>query len=137
MRQNNIVSKKFELVKDGQQTPDPSLYRIRALRDFGNVKKGELGGYVESEDNLSHEANAWIADEAKVTCGAHVSGNALIKDHAQVTARAQISGEVTIEGWAQIGGEIIISGRDYITAQRPDLGQPFRKAKTNGNSLRP
>jgi|ERR1700674_272921 len=137
MKTDNIVSKKFELVKDGRQTPDPSLYRIRALRDFGNVKKGELGGYVESEDNLSHKGNAWIADEAKVTCGAHISGNALVTDHAMVSGRAQISGEARIGGWVQIGGELKISGRNYITAQRPDLGQPFRKPNTNGNSPRP
>ena len=28
------------------------LARIKALRDFGNVKEGELGGFIESEDNI-------------------------------------------------------------------------------------
>ena len=36
------------------------LYRIKALKDFNNVKEGELGGYIESEQNLSQEGNAWV-----------------------------------------------------------------------------
>lgn len=31
------------------------LYRIMAFRDFGSVKVGQLGGFVENESNLSHE----------------------------------------------------------------------------------
>lgn len=26
-----------------------TLYRVEALKDFGNVKKGELGGYIEKK----------------------------------------------------------------------------------------
>ena len=32
-----------------------TIQRIQALRDFENVKAGDLGGWVECEDNLSHE----------------------------------------------------------------------------------
>ena len=45
----------------------PFLHRIRALRDIGDrVKTGDLGGYVESESNLSLESDddAWIYDHA-------------------------------------------------------------------------
>ena len=43
-----MSDKKYELIPDG------SLFRLRALRDFGDVKKGDIGGLVESEENLSH-----------------------------------------------------------------------------------
>lgn len=43
------------------------LWRIRACKDFGTVKKGEFGGFVESESNLSHEGTCWIRDGMKVT----------------------------------------------------------------------
>ena len=36
------------------------LHRIRALEDFGRVKAGDLGGYIQSEDNLSHEGDCWV-----------------------------------------------------------------------------
>lgn len=35
-----------------------TLYRIQALRDFGDVKEGEFGGWIESEKNLLHEGSA-------------------------------------------------------------------------------
>ena len=43
------------------------LHRIRALRDIGRtVKTGDLGGFVENEDNLSFESGdgSWIFDDA-------------------------------------------------------------------------
>ena len=45
----------------------PFLHRIRALRDIGDkVKAGDLGGFVEREENLSFEPgdDAWIFDDA-------------------------------------------------------------------------
>ena len=44
-----------------------TLFRIKALISFGNVKKGELGGYVEKEGNLCHSGDAWVTGDARVT----------------------------------------------------------------------
>lgn len=52
------------------------LFRIKALVAFGDVEKGELGGFIEKEDNLSHSGDAWVSGNAQV------SGNA---DYAVVT----------------------------------------------------
>ncbi|MDE5977041.1 MAG: hypothetical protein K2G70_01045 [Turicibacter sp.] len=46
------MNKKYEMFKE---KPTDTLYRIRALRDFGDVKQGDVGGYIEKEENLSHE----------------------------------------------------------------------------------
>ncbi|WP_219349854.1 hypothetical protein, partial [Helicobacter sp. 13S00482-2] len=43
-----------------------TLYRIKALRDFYDVKKDDLGGYIESENNLSHEGDCWVYDDSMV-----------------------------------------------------------------------
>jgi hypothetical protein len=51
------MKKKYELIK----SDIPGLYRIKAVRDFSDVKKGDIGGYVESEDNLSHEGDCWVS----------------------------------------------------------------------------
>lgn len=70
--------KKFELVDDDTVVVDGvTLYRVRAVRDFGGtrrgrrvvVKRGELGGYVASEDCLSQEGLAWVYSEAKIAMG--------------------------------------------------------------------
>lgn len=53
--------RKYELLTNDTETINGiTLYRIRALRDFGDVKAGDLGGYIQSEHNLSHEDHFWI-----------------------------------------------------------------------------
>lgn len=64
--------KKYELTSDTIQQGEIALYRIRALRDFGDVKTGGLGGYLENEQNLSHLGNAWVSDNARVFGDAQV-----------------------------------------------------------------
>lgn len=42
------------------------LYRIKALKDFSDVKKGDLGGYIEKPSNLSQNGICWVYDNSKV-----------------------------------------------------------------------
>ena len=70
--------KKYELTDETIDVSGTTLHRIKALKDFGNVKKGELGGYVESERNLSQEGNCWVCGNAKVCGDAEVCGNARV-----------------------------------------------------------
>lgn len=61
------------------------LFRIKALIEFGNVKAGDLGGYIEKEKKLSHMGDAWVSDDAQVSGDAQVFGNARVsgdKDYA-------------------------------------------------------
>ena len=59
------------------------LKQIRALRSFGNVKKGQIGGWIESEDNLSHDGNCWI-DYDCVVCGdTKVTGDIVVRNYLQ------------------------------------------------------
>lgn len=54
------------------------MYRIRAIVDFGIVKVGDLGGWIEDEKNLSHEGTSWISDNARIWGDARISDNAMI-----------------------------------------------------------
>lgn len=59
--------KKFELTtKSITNEVGKKLFRIKALIDFGDVKAGELGGYVEKEGNVSQDDNAWVSGDARV-----------------------------------------------------------------------
>ena len=53
-----------------------TLHRIRAVAEFGLVKVGDLGGWIEKEENLSHEGKAWVCGDAKVWGNAKVCGDA-------------------------------------------------------------
>ncbi len=75
----NMKNKKYELLKDDTVTYfGRTLYRIKATTDFGDVKKGDLGGYIEKEENLSENGNARVYGNAMVYGEAEVSGNAKI-----------------------------------------------------------
>lgn len=55
-----------------------TLHRIRAVAEFGLVKIGDLGGWIEKEENLSHEGKAWVCGDAKVWGNAKVCGDAKV-----------------------------------------------------------
>ena len=80
--------KKFELTAEFVTNVfGKKLFRIKALVAFGNVVKGELGGFIEKEDNLSHDGDAWVYGDAQISGDAQVSGNAQVsgdEDYAVV-----------------------------------------------------
>ena len=81
-----MENKKYELLQDDaiKLIDGTVLYRIKALKDFGDVRKGQLGGYIQKEKNLSHENNAWVYTGAKVYGNAEVYGNAIIFGNAVI-----------------------------------------------------
>lgn len=87
-------TKKYELFQD-DLAKKLGMYRIRALRDFGPVIKGDLGGYVSGEHNLSHAGNCWIHHPAQVCGACHVSDNAQVGGVIRLSHGA-ISGDRTI-----------------------------------------
>ena len=74
--------KKFELTTDSIKRNGVTLYRIKSLIDFEDVKAGDLGGYVEKEENLSQSGNAWVYGNAEVSGDACVSGDARVSGDA-------------------------------------------------------
>ena len=80
--------KKFELTTDSIKRNGVTLYRIKSLIDFGDVKAGDLGGYVEKEENLSQSGDAWVYDNACVFGDACVCGDACVSGNARVCGNA-------------------------------------------------
>lgn len=120
---HNPSGKKFALLLEDPchfSTPKRTVYRIQALRDFAHVRKGDLGGYLACEENLSQEGDCWVADNAAVlTTDIRVSDNAQIAGDARVYRadgcnRAKIYGNARIEGRAHIIGAERICGNAYI-----------------------
>ena len=127
-----MMEKKYRLTDETIIHNGKTLYRIKALRDFGNIKKGDRGGFVEDENNLSQEGNCWIYNNAKVFSEAVVSGDARIKtdaevydyavieghafigDAARVYEMAVVSDNAVIRGNSKIHGEVNVTGNAYI-----------------------
>ncbi|WP_066925493.1 hypothetical protein [Murdochiella massiliensis] len=125
--------KKYALTSDCIRfMRDSNLHRIVALRDFGNVKAYELGGYVEDESNLSQEGDCWIGQNAKVFDHATVTGSALVSgdaqvhggahvtDHARVFERAEIRDGACIVGNLMIGGDAVVWSADGYKKDEAD-----------------
>lgn len=54
-----------------------TLFQIEAVKCFGDIVKGQKGGFIEKESNLSQGGgNAWVYGDAKVSGNAEVYGNA-------------------------------------------------------------
>ena len=117
--------KKYELTEETVTVHGKTLHRIKAVRGFESVQAGELGGYIEKEENLSHSdnawvsGNAWVCDNAKVSSNARVYGNAWVCDNAKVTGNAEVSGNAKVSGNAEISSNAEISNMRHFFVQGP------------------
>ena len=121
------MTKKFKLTKNKKKVCWVVLYQIEALKDFGDVEKGDLGGWIEKEDNLSQDGDAWVYGDAWVSGNASVSGNAQVYGNAYVSGNAQVSGNAHVSGNAQVYGDAwvykkikLIGGYFYHTKQKSE-----------------
>ncbi|WP_256692743.1 polymer-forming cytoskeletal protein [Histophilus somni] len=92
-----------------------TLYRIKALRRFGVVEPGDLGGYVESEYNLSHWGDAWVFNNAKVYDKAKVNSNATVHENATVCGAAMVCGDATVRECSYVGGTATVDSNAVIS----------------------
>ena len=106
---SNPEDKKYMLTNYTKEYDGQTLYRIRALKDFGNVKAGELGGFVSGEHNLSQEGDCWVDYFATVTHNARITDNAIVSGKAVVTDNARITENIIINDNVKIGGDVKLS----------------------------
>ena len=116
------MEKKYKLSNNTIKYKGITLHRIEALKNFGDVKAGDLGGFVESENNLSQDGNCWIYDDSKVCNRAKVLDNAalydsasiyenaIICDCATILHRATVCGKAGVHNNARVSGYACIDG---------------------------
>ena len=106
----NKNMKKYELTVRFIRHEGAVLRRIRALKDFSGVKSGDLGGFVESESNLSLNGNCWIYPLAKAMGNSQVIENAVARDNSTIKDNAIIKGNVILAGNSTVSGEAVVGG---------------------------
>lgn len=138
-----MVDRKYVLTDKTINFSGRTLYRIKAIKDFDDIKKDELGGWVESEDNLSQKNNCWIYDNAKVYDKAKVYGNAkvwgdsIVHENAKVYGNAVLSGyRVIVYGNARIYGKVRLYGNIMVYDNAKIYGKAIVHdyAKVYGNA---
>lgn len=103
-------TKKYELI----QGEVDGLSRVKALRDFGSVRAGDVGGLVSGEHNLSQDGSAWVSDDAQVYDDAEVSGDAVVAGKARVFENAHVSGHAIVGENAQVFGAARVVGNARV-----------------------
>lgn len=98
------IQKKYRFTEETMEIRGHIIHRIKAVKDFGYIKKGSLGGWIEKEENLSHDDNCWVDNNAKIFGNAKVSENARIFGDALVYGNAKISGNAIVGDNAKISG---------------------------------
>ena len=102
--------KKYRLTEETTKVGNRPLYRIQALRDFGNVKEGDIGGYIESEKNLSQDGDACVSGDACVYGDARVYGDADIKTTGDICSMSGFGSEYrTTTAFRTKNGDVHVS----------------------------
>ena len=110
-----------------------TLKRIRAAVGFRLkcgvvISKGELGGWIEKESNLS--GDAWVYGDARVCGDAEVSGDAQVFGNAKVLGDARVYGDAWVYGDARVYGDAEVSGDAHVSGNAWVSGN----AKVSGNA---
>ena len=121
------MDKKYEFTDETKEIDGRILHRIVATKDFyrGNrisiVMKGDLGGFIESEDNLSHDGGSWVMNNSCVYERAHIVGNALVgggcahvHGNSLVSEHAYVYGYANIHGYVNISGNATVNGNAHV-----------------------
>ncbi|WP_375630516.1 MULTISPECIES: hypothetical protein [unclassified Bartonella] len=141
-------AKKYEFTGETIEVGDYTLYRIRALKDFDDVKAGHLGGFIENENNLSHDGNCWVYDNALVLNPAHiyenakifnkaiimdfVYGNAHLSYNAWVYHQARVYGNAKLSGNARIHSKAVVYDHAFVYGNAHVYGNIYGNASVGG-----
>lgn len=106
---------KFKLSDKAKKMPCGAIvYRIEALIDipYWDVNKGDIGGYVEREENLCQRENdyAWVGKDAVVMGRkTKIEGATIVTDEAIVQGDCLFSGGVRVSGQAELM-DVVLEG---------------------------
>lgn len=122
---------KYELTTETLQFAGHTLHRIKALKDFGSVKAGQFGGWIENEKNLSQDDNAWIYGKAMAFDDAKVFDNARVFGYAKVYGKAKIFCNAIVSDYAKVYGKANV----YSNAKVSNCAEVYDDAEVSDNAL--
>lgn len=105
--------KKYEFTETKN---DQGLYQIRALINIPiiGIKVGDLGGWIETENNLSHTGDCWVHDNGQVSGNGRVCHNMHVHHDihiiTSVTSINRSDGYTFYIGTTQNGEKRIMAG---------------------------
>ena len=126
-----MENRKYELTDITMTYKGRTLYRIRALKDFSDVKKGDLGGWVSNEYNLSQYSDCWIYDEAKCMDSAMMYTDSKMYDNAEMHDNSKKYGNSIMYGNSMMCG----NSRMFDYSEMFDDSAMYDNSTMNGYSI--
>ena len=137
------MNKKYEFTGETKEFNGRILRRIRRIED------DLVGGWIESEENLSQGGNCFVHDEGMVYGNAKICGNAIVfsyatvYDNAKVYDDAWIYGNAEVFGNARVFGDTAVFGNVkvfsyaeiYGCARVYDNARVYGNARVHGNAV--
>ena len=91
-----METKHYKLTDETKTYGGLTLYRIELTKDCKWGKSGDVGGWVEKQDNLI--GDAWVSGDAMVSGNARVYGNAEVYGNARVSGGQWDTSPLQIQG---------------------------------------
>ena len=131
------MEKKYKLTEETINVSGRTLYRIEALKDFGDVKKGDNGGFIEKEDNLSQSGNCWVYGDAKVYGDARVHSDAIVRGNTRVFENAVVYGNAQVYGNAVVcdNANVFNNATVHDNAKVCGMVEVFGHAEISGDAV--
>lgn len=129
-KEKENISAKYGFTRETINYNGHILHRIIALKDFGKVTKGDIGGWIENENNLSQKGDCWVYDDATVYGNAEVRDNAVLFNLADVFEDAVVFENAEVYGNAEVFGH----SRVYGNAEVFGNTKVFENAKVFGHA---
>ncbi|WP_339980442.1 polymer-forming cytoskeletal protein [Fusobacterium necrophorum] len=127
------MNKKYEFTGEEKEFCGRTLKRIKAKISFGNVVQGEVGGWIEKEENLSEHDDAWVYDNALVCDDAWVCDNAKVCDDAWVYDNAWVCDDAWVCDNAKVCDNALVCGDAWVTKTRHTIS--FTKVGSRNDTL--
>lgn len=139
-----MMNTKYEFTGETKIVYGRTLRRIKAIAAIGvTVAPGDIGGWIENENNLSAYGNAWVSDNAMaygnaMVCGnARVCGNAMVYDNAMVCGDARVYDNARVCGDAEVYGNAIVYDNAMVCGHAMVCGDAwvYDNAMVCGNAM--
>ena len=125
-----MENRKYEMTNITMEFEERTLYRIRALKNFRNVKAGDLGGWVSGKHNLSQEGDCWIYDEAKCMDNARMYHNSVMYNNAVMCDFSEMHGDSAMHNYSAM----LDNSRMYNCSAMYDNSRMYNDSKMYSNS---
>ena len=125
-----MENRKYEMTNITMEFEERTLYRIRALKNFRNVKAGELGGWVSGKHNLSQEGECWIYNEAKCMDNARMYHNSTMYNNSVMCDFSEMHGRSEMHNYSAMYD----NSRMYNCSAMYDNSRMYNDSKMYNNS---